>query len=238
MQASDMRTRAANYLDRTDLNADLNNWMQDSRHDLALTYNFHYLYKEATTNVSAGQNRYALSSDYLDHLTLFYDEQGASIGKKLGRVSPGTWDEMAGASEQTCAGSGVPEYYVIYGREIEVHPTPNATCTADGGRLKIKYYSRAPSLTADDDEDYMSIHHYEAIIYGTCVRGCLFLNDLNNLSKWDGAYNKAKETMLRREKDREVTDNKSIRFKHWSDYSPTMMRRMFVPEGGTDTSND
>jgi hypothetical protein len=237
MDASTMRSRIANYLDRTDLNADINNWIQDARQDLALTYNFHYLYKEATTNVSAGQNRYALSSDYMDHLTLFYYEAG-NIGKKLGRVSPGTFDEMAGLTETTCVASGVPEYYVIYGREVEVHPTPNNTCTADSGKLKIRYYSKAPSLTADDDEDYMSIHHYEAIVYGTCVRGCLWLNDMNNLRKWETAYNKAKEIMLRREKDREVTDNKSIRFKHWSDYDPDMMKRVFLPEGGRDTDSE
>lgn len=231
MQASDMATRVARYLDRSDLGADINVWMQDSRQELALTYNFHYLYKEATTNVSAGQNRYTLSSDYLDHLTLFYYE-GGNIGKKLGRVSPGIWDEMAGMSETTCAGSGVPEYYVIYGRELEVHPTPDGTCTADGGKLKIRYYSKAPSLTADDDEDYMAIHHYDAIIYGACVRGCLFLNDQTGLGKWRSAFEDAKKTMLMREKDREVSDNKSIRMRHWKDYDVEMMKRLYVPEGG------
>lgn len=237
MEASDMRIRVAAYLDRDDLDADINNWMQDTRQDLALTYNFHYLYKEATTNVSAGQNRYTLSSDYLDHLTLFYTE-GGTIGKKLGRVNPGIWDEMAGLSETTCAASGAPEYYVIYGREIEVHPTPNAECTADSGKLKIRYYSKAPSLTADDDEDYMCIHHYEAIIYGACIRGCLFLNDMNNLQKWGQAYDRAKQIMLQREKDREVTDNKSIRMRHWKDYDPEMMKRVFVPEGGVEDTTD
>jgi hypothetical protein len=237
MEASDMRDRVAHYLDRDDLNAKINHWMQDSRQDLALTYNFHYLYKEATTNVSAGQCRYTLSSDYLDHLTLFYYE-GGNIGKKLGRISPGIFDEMAGLTETTCAGSGVPEYYIMYGREIELSPTPNGTCTADGGKLKIRYYSKAPSLTADDDEDYMAIHHYEAIIYGACIRGCLFLNDLNNLQKWQKAYEDAKRVMLMREKDREVSDNKSVRMRHWKDYDVGMMRRIFQPEGGVATSDE
>lgn len=237
MDASTMRERVAHYLDRDDVDANINDWMQDARQDLALTYNFHYLYKEATTNVSAGQNRYTLSSDYLDHLTLFYYE-GGNIGKKLGRISPGIFDEMAGLTETTCAGSGVPEYYVIYGREIEVHPTPNAECTADSGKLKIRYYSKAPSLTADSDEDYMAIHHYEAIIYGACARGCLFLNDGDNLRKWSQAYDQTKQVMLQREKDREVTDNKSIRFRHWKDYDVEMMKRIFQPEGGREDTTD
>lgn len=211
--------------------------MQDARQDIALTYNFAYLYKEATTQVSAGQNRYALSSDYLDHVTLFYQEDG-NIGKKLGRVSPATFDEMAGLTESTCAGSGVPTYYVVRGRELELTPTPNATCTADGGKLKIRYYSQAPSLTSDTDEDELAIQHYDAIIYGACLRGSLYLNDPPNVQKWSGAFEDAKSVMLQREKDREVTDNKSIRMKHWSDYSPEMMRRVFIPEGGVATNDE
>jgi len=231
-----MRERTAKYLDRDDLDGDINVWMQDARQDLALTYNFHYLYKEATTNVSAGQNRYALSSDYLDHLTLFYQEGGASIGKKLGRVNPGIWDEFSGMTETTCAASGEPTYYVVFGRELEVHPTPNTACTADSGKLKIRYYSKAPSLTADNDEDYMAMHHYEAIIYGACVRGTMFLNDLDNFGKWQKAYEASKKIMLQREKDREVSDNKSIRMRHWKDYDVEMLRRVFQPEGGASES--
>lgn len=231
MRRSDMQTRAARYLDRDDLDTDILDWMQDARQELALTYNFAYLYKEATTNVSAGQNRYALSSDYLDHITLFYRETSA-FGKKLGRASPGTFDTMGGLTPTTCAASGQPEYYVIYGREIEVIPTPNNACTANRGELKIRYYSQAPSLTADSDEDEMAIHHYEAIIYGACLRGALFLNDSVNMQKWGAAFEKEKGVMLQREKDKEVTDNKSIRMKHWSDYDVNVMKRVFLPEGG------
>jgi len=54
MQTSNIRERVERYIDRDDLTTNVNEWMMDTRLDLALAHNFHHLYKEASAAVSAG----------------------------------------------------------------------------------------------------------------------------------------------------------------------------------------
>jgi len=228
MNREDIRDRVADYLDRSDLTTRINNWINDVRRDIALKYNFNYLYAEATCTTSAGSARYALPEDYLGHLTIMLDD------KKLMKVAPREFDELTGIdhdvttttgyltySEDTGDETSTPDYYVDRGMEIELYPAPDAAYT-----LKMRYYAQPEEWTDDANEDYVSRFHYEAMIWGVCLRGAMFLEEDNKIAIYAQAYQSAIDEMIKREHEQyqKPKDNFS-RIKTWQDFDPTTFKR-------------
>lgn len=224
-----IQSRTADYLDRDDLTTKIQGWINDTRKDIAIKYNFGYIYVEATAVTSAGSARYALPCDYLDHLDVF------SNSKKLARVESREFDELT----QTCSTypdileelftesgvlndltRGTPDYYVVRGMEIQLYPTPDDIYT-----LTLKYYALPSDFSSDGDYDYISTFHPEAVIFGAALRGAIFLDDEQKKTTYAAAYDAAIKEMVRREKDRERRDVK-IRMKTYKDYSLDTFKRI------------
>ncbi len=221
--------------DRSDLNTKIENWINDTRLDLALKYNFRYLYSEATTTMTVGTARCALPTDYLGHLVVW---MGA---KKLMRVSAREFDELtqtdidAGASPRqlpleasssvtTTSISAPPDYYVERGMEIDVYPTPNAAYT-----MTLKYYAQpeeySTGSTGDAEEDYIMRFHPEAVIWGAALRGSIYLDDEEKKANFAAAYQSATQEMILREKIN-LQEDTHPRMKDWRDFDLTTFKRM------------
>lgn len=233
--------RVAQYLDRSDLGTSgssplsstkIAGWVNDTRNDIALKHNFRYLYAEATASTEAGTAKYALPSDYLGHLVVWC---GA---KKLMRVSAREYDELTqtkiaadaspreltlepGTSVSTESIAGAPDYYIDRGMEIELYPTPDAVYT-----LRLRYYAQPASFVVANDSDYISNFHYEAIIWGACLRGAIYLDDNDGIRKYADLYNAAIKEMIKREKDFDQEDQ-HMRMKTYTDYDLTTFKRLF-----------
>jgi len=235
MDRDTIRGRVADYLDRSDLDTKIENWINDTRIDLALKYNFRYLYVEATTSTTAGTATYALPSDYLGHLVLW------SGSKKLMRLSPREFDELtltdhdataspreltteAGAEVSTSSINSSPDYYVERGMEIELYPTPDSTYT-----LRMKYYAQPESYatgsTGDEEEDYIMRFHPEAVIWGAALRGAIYLDDELKKANFAAAYKSTVEEMIGREKASLLEDTHP-RMKNYLDYDLATFKRM------------
>lgn len=236
MNRGTIKDRVRAYLDRTDLDTKIREWIEDTRLDLALKYSFKYLYVEATASTVAGTSKYALPSDYLGHATLW---AGA---KKLAKITPREFDELTqtdidaaasprelttedGSAVSTTSIQAPPDYYVERGMEVELYPTPDAVYT-----LRIKYYasptSWASTSTDDAQSDYITTFHPEAVIWGTALRGSIYLDDEAKKTNFSAAYDNAVKEMMRREKISE-TEDQHIRFKTFDDYDLTTFKRMF-----------
>ena len=235
MIRSTIRSRVADYLDRTDLNTRIDGWIEDTRLDLALKYPFRYLYVEATTSTVAGTKTYSFPSDYLGHAVLW------AGSKKLARITPREFDELtrtdiaagaapreltleAGSTATTSSISSPPDYYCERGVEFEIYPTPDAVYT-----LRIKYFASptawATGSTADSNYDYITTFHYEAVIWGTAWRGAMYLDDQVKIESYKNAYDVAIKEMLKKEKDFE-TEDQHIRFKTYHDFDETTFKRL------------
>ena len=236
---ANIASRVAQYLDRTDLNTSpnysINNWINDTRVDLALKYNFRYLYAEATASTTAGTYRYALPSDYLGHLVVW------AGSKKLMRISQREFDELTQTSisddyavreltiEETVTTDSLqaaPDYYIERGMEIDLYPTPDAVYT-----LTLRYYAK-PSTTGDyaydsasSAEDYIMRFHADAVIWGTCLRGAIYLDDEQKKANFAAQYKIAVEEMVKREKQNQLEDQHP-RVKNWEDYDLSSFKRM------------
>jgi len=236
MTRDTIRARVAQYLDRTDLDTTIKQWIEDTRLDLALKYSFRYLYVEATASTVVGTNKYALPSDYLGHAVLW------AGSKKLMKLTPREFDELTptdidatfvpraltvepGSAISTTSISGPPDYYVERGMEVELYPTPDAVYT-----LKIKYYATPSSWTTaaayDDQYDYITTFHSDAVIWGSALRGAIYLDDEQKKANFSAAYDAAIQEMIKREKDIEAEDQHP-RFKTWQEYDLTTLKRMF-----------
>jgi hypothetical protein len=229
--------RVRQYLDRSDLQAHIPNWINDTRVDIALKYNFKYLYTEASASCVAGTKKYALPSDYLGHLVVW------CANKKLMKLDPREADELTKTdSAQTAyprelpvennstidatTTIGPPDYYIERGMEIEMYPTPSSTYT-----ITVSYYQQPTSwantsITASDGSayDYMSTFHFEAIIWGTCLRGAMFLDDDENTAKFQALYDRSLAEMVKREQDMKHEDTHP-RMKSWKDFDLTTFKR-------------
>ena len=230
----DIQTRVAAYLDRSDLTTYIQNWINDTRVDIALKYNFKYLYTEASASTVATTKKYALPSDYLGHLVVW------CANKKLMKIDPREADELTktdhtqtayprvltveGASTiDATTTSGPPDYYIERGMEFELYPTPDSVYT-----LTVSYYQQPVAWTAAQSAsyDYMSTFHYEAIIWGASLRGAMFLDDDDNTAKFGGLYDKAITEMVKREKDTTHEDTHP-RLKSYKDFDLTTFKRGF-----------
>lgn len=88
MNFATLQTRVSEYLDRDDLTLKIRGWINDTRKDIAIKYDFDYLYAESTSTTTAGCATYAYPSDYLGHETIWIS------AKKLARVRAREADEL------------------------------------------------------------------------------------------------------------------------------------------------
>jgi len=232
---SEMVDRVAEYLDRSDLGTSstaiisaskIGKWINDTRKDVALKYDFNYLYEEATVSTTATTATYSLPQDYMGHLTILCSF------KKLTRIGAREFDalyyteeeedttsrnlELTIDSEATC---GHPEYYIDRGMYFQLFPCPDASYT-----VTMKYYAQPADFDSGDDEDYMSRFHFECIVFGACLRGAIFLDDITKIEIFTKAYKLAVEEIVRREKETKAKD-KHTRLKSWKDYSTDTFRQ-------------
>lgn len=226
--------RVAQYLDRDDLGTSasspcssthIGNWINDTRKDLGLKYDFDYLYVEASITASAGSATYALPTDYLGHLVVL------SNYKKLTRLGAKEFEELIRIDEEEStsssqltleanADSGSPEYYIDRGMYIQLFPTPD-----DDYTITLKYYAQPEDFTISTEEDYMSRFHFEAIILGAALRGAVFLDDIQKTQLYQQFYERAIGEIVTREGQKKQRD-KYVRFRTYKDYDLEAFKRL------------
>ena len=231
MNFTTLQSRVTEYLDRTDIAVKVASWINDTRKDISLKYNFNYLYTETTFTTSANTATYNLPTDYLGHLTVWVQH------KKLARLLPREADELTqtdtdatdallylptenaltDASEDI---TDAPDYYIDRGMQIQLYPTPD-----DDYTITLKYYAQPTDFTVGADYDYISTFHFEAVIFGAALRGAIFLDDEQKKMNFAAAYSSALGEMVKREKDTKLTDQ-HIRMKSYKDYDLSTFNRL------------
>ncbi len=227
----EIKERVRDYLDgRTDIDDKILQWVNDTRRDIALAHptGFAYLYTEATQDTVAGVARYALPDDYLGHLNLFVGT------KKLMRVRPNEFDSLYGTDSdiattdpnrtplytKSFANTGEPDYYIDRGMEFELWPIPDGTY-----RLLIRYYAQPSPWSSDDDHDFISTFHTDAIIFGAVWRGAIYLEDADKKAEFGALYREEIAKMVRVEKDKRLSDM-NVRMKTYKDFPATQFKRI------------
>lgn len=227
MDCATLSGRIYDYLDYALTDTKIIGWINDTRRDLALKYDFNYLYEEATVSTEVGSARYALPSDYLGHLTIFCDYKkleriGAREFDSLGETDSSTtnFNAVLPTESSVLNGVGSPDYYIDRGMEIDLYPIPGSVYT-----LTLKYYAQPVDWTTSLDSDYISTFHPEAIIFGAALRGSLYLDDEQKKANYGAAYDAAIKEMINNEKFK-IGADKRPRMKTWKDFDLSTFKRM------------
>jgi hypothetical protein len=229
--------RVASYLDRTDLgdstsaplsSTKIGGWINDTIKDIALKYNFNYLYVEATISTSGGTSNYGLPDDYMGHLDMFLGT------KKLVRIDPREFDSLHGDNVAIVDSDtanpllyttsslelGEPDYYIDRGMAFQLYPKPDGVYT-----ITLKYYAQPTDVGVSADENYIMRFHPETVIFGAVMRGSLFLDDQAKVQQFAPAYVASLQEIVNKEKEKKKQDT-IVRFKTAKDFSIEQMKRM------------
>ena len=231
MQFSDLKTRVSQYLERGDtgVTTKIENWINDTRRDIALKYNFGYLLLELSMTLTDGIARYSLPTDFLGKLEIFLvNKSDAQKRLKFQKVQStrffaDTYLTDPDSGHTTVVDGGTPNKYIEYGTEFEIHPTPNANAAASYN-LYLWYYAQPALFSTDSDEDHISRYHFEAIIWGACFRGAVYFDDSYKKDNFNQQYNNSIAEMVIRE-NKMKTEDLNPRMLHWKDFPVSVMRR-------------
>ena len=134
---------------------------------------------------------YSLPSDVGTILTV----RSHSSPKRMAKMDPGTLDVIDPANSTV----GEPYRYMEFGvdgsgyRQLLFHPVPTSAKV-----IHIRYYKVLSDLSGDSDVSDIPVDFHEALIWGACWRGHLFLDDPQSAAAARAQYDDIIRTMRRR----------------------------------------
>lgn len=159
----EFREAVADWLNRSDLEervpdfialatATLNRMIRDTR-------------MVGSTTLSLGTNKsVAIPADMLEPL---YLSDNANEDNSLEQISP---EQLVGLRQYRTKAAGVPRFYCVLGRNIEVTPTPAASTT-----LSLVYYQAIPAFTNDASTNWMLTYSPDIYLYTALYHAQPFL---------------------------------------------------------------
>lgn len=161
-----LKTAVASWLERADTDqqipdfialaiATLNKVLRDTR-----------MIGTATVSLSQGDRYGAVPSDMIDpvFVTNSTNEDSGLEERSI--------DALVALRQRRMPGQGVPRFYSIVGRRIEVCPTPAATTT-----LEISYYQQIPALVSDGDTNWVLTYQPDILLYTALLHAATYLKD-------------------------------------------------------------
>jgi hypothetical protein len=174
-----------------------------------------FLYKESTVlnGSEKDQPRYAMPSDFIDDLNVFYD------GVLLSKAPAGMTDIVA-ASEDMPA---TPTWLNIRGTEFEILPAP----PDDGKEIKLLYNGLPTAVNDLDYEDYFMKHFPLLHIYGMAEQMAERIGQDDLATKYGTKYIDQQKVLMLHNR-RHYFFNARLRFSTWDEY--LKMRTIVFPQ--------
>ena len=223
MTLGEAKERVSQYIDWSGKNALtlIENFIYDTRLDIALKYDFPFLFTVATTQ-TIPTNTYEFPEDFLDHLMIFIDD-GNGNPIVVYEMTPGFWANHFAIPNPTSIQSDIPPYRaIIQGTSFRIFPDP-----PEGRTLTLWYYRKPDKLSSDDSTDYFLTMYGEVVVWGAAWRGAVYLDDEQKASKFLTMYQEGIRAMIARENRKKADRKGFVRMKSWKDFDPATLRRMF-----------
>lgn len=174
---SDLKTTVANYLARTDLTAQIPDFIQLAEVRLRRDLRIRQMLKSVTTTTTGGDATVSLPSDFLELRDLFVDTNPA---RDLQYVTPSIFSRNGRTTE-----SGLMVFYTILADEIKFAPTPDTNYT-----LEMLYYA-APALLSDSNVSNVFLANCpDLVLYGSLIEAEPYLMNDARIQLWAGMYDR------------------------------------------------
>ena len=174
---SDLKTTIASYLARTDLTAQIPDFIQLAETRLRRELRIRQMLKVATTTTVANDSTVELPSDYLQMRDLHVNTNPIQT---IEYVSPSnfyrnTWSTV----------SGLPRQYTVLAQEFQFAPLPDSAYT-----LQMMYYAAPPYLSSTNSSNVFLANCPDLLLYGALGEAEPYLMNDARLATWAQMYDR------------------------------------------------
>jgi hypothetical protein len=175
---TDLQASVAGYLGRSDLSAQIPDFIRFAEIRLARELRTRLMLKSATAPTVGNDARVALPTDFLEIRELFV--QG-NPRLPVTYLSPSAFTRDARADE-----SGSPVFYTVLASEFQFAPIPDAVYT-----LEILYYAKPPVLSSTNASNVFLANYPDALLYGALLEAEPYLINDARSQTWATLYDRA-----------------------------------------------
>jgi hypothetical protein len=175
---SDLKTTVANYLGRSDLTAQIPDFIRLAETRMARDLRTRQMLKSATATMTGADARVALPTDFMEVRDLYI------LGNPrmpVTYLSPSAFTRDARADE-----TGKPFYYTVLASEFLFAPVPDTAYT-----LQILYYAKPVVLSDSNASNVFLANYYDALLYGSLAEAEPYLVNDARLQTWISLYDRA-----------------------------------------------
>lgn len=180
MTYDEIKTKVAEYLNRTDLTSQMDMFIDLTESDINKVIKHQDLIKRA--NAVAETQYTQLPGDWSRVINV---ELNTSDHTTLLQQSTESLDLKRTSIDNV---SGRPEYFAITDNAIELCPTPDTNY-----ELQLTYYANIPELSSTNTTNVVSNKFPDVYIYGCCKHASVFLMEDERIGMFQTLFDKALE---------------------------------------------
>jgi len=174
---SDLQSTVASYLARTDLTAQIPNFIQLAETRLRRDLRIRQMLKVVTTTMAASDSTVELPSDFLQMRDLHV---ATNPVQSIEYQSPSNFYRNTASTV-----TGVPMQYTILAQEFQFAPIPDSDYT-----LQMMYYSAPPYLTDSNTSNVFLAVCPDLLLYGALGEAEPYLMNDARLDTWASMYDR------------------------------------------------
>ena len=175
---SDLKTSVANYLGRSDLTAQIPDFISLAEIRLNRSLRIRQMLKTVTSSTAGGDSTVGLPSDFLEIRDIYLD---ANPRISISYLSPSSFTRDARAAE-----SGQPVFYTLRSNEIEFAPIPDTAYT-----VVMLYYGKPEALSDSNPSNEFMANCPDALLYGALLEAEPYLMNDARTQVWSSLYQNA-----------------------------------------------
>jgi hypothetical protein len=177
---SDLQTSIANYLARSDLTAQIPDFIRLTEIRLRRDVRIRQMLKLSYTAMTG--STVGLPNDFLEMRNLYLE---TNPEQPLTYQTPSIFTRDGKAQE-----SGQPQNYTILSNEIQVSPAPNGTFN-----VYMLYYAAPAFLSDSNTSNVFMAQCPDLLLYGSLVEAEPYLMNDNRLGVWAGMFQRGLESL-------------------------------------------
>lgn len=172
-----LKETVANYLARTDLTAQIPDFIQLAEFRLRRDLRLRQMLKVSTTTSAASDSTVELPSDFLEMRDLHLNTNPVSV---LKYESPNIFYRNSNSTI-----TGRPNTYTVLAQEFQLAPIPDTDYT-----LQMLYYAAPPYLSSTNPSNVFLANCPDLLLYGSLAEAAPYLMDDARLQVWANLYDR------------------------------------------------
>ena len=152
--------------------------INQARREIALRRDLHFFEANTSFSTADGDVDYGVASDFLRPYQMwYYDSSNDNATVYLTQKTRSEWRDFYSADADD---EDEPAHYCLYGDQFYLAPVPDAVYT-----IYYDYYKFPSDLSANGDYDDFLVEGWDAILWESCARACLYLMETTRIQQFE-----------------------------------------------------